>query len=374
MHDDFFKRANLGDAARFDVLADGALFRRIVEDALKHGEALIPRGQWESFLGYSREDLAGSREEGLQRVEEGFARKYPTLRSMLDPWIGCTGLLPLTEAYRDKFFPTLKAMDFLGLLPDEPFAPGAVLNTDMGSLLDGLLIGGFARLDSQKGARILEIGPGYGRLVEVLLGLFPSITRYVLVDAVPATLAYCHDYLQRRLPSRRVTLHLSDEPLPVDADVVITTPWHLASLRESEFDVMVNVESMQEMTQDYVDLYLRFIDERLREGGHFYFSNSMCYVNKGPWTFPSHWRALMWHNTPRSWSLEHPTIVFEKTREDFSRQNQLLRGLHGLQVCDWGLEMKVAEGRNEIAWRDDELKRLWGVERAFNAMQPDASA
>jgi hypothetical protein len=122
-------------------------------------------------------------------------------------------------------------------------------------------------------SRIVEIGGGYGGLALHLSGILKSC-RYVLVD-LPETLVFSAAYLVLQAPAKR--LYLYDPVDPLDAktlacfDFVLLPDYRLDALIDFEFDLAINVASMQEMRVDQIERYLDFIRKTCR--GVFYTCN-----------------------------------------------------------------------------------------------------
>lgn len=358
VQDFFTKKFNLGDN-RFGVHGDVDLFIEILKDLYEFGKDLKPSDHWAQFGGYSDSNSSGT-ELKFDEVSARnyFQEKFPDLKSMLDPWIGSVGMQSISEEYLRPFQPIFESLNNFDIPKIEALLKSQLLNTDVGTILDLSILQAFSNIKKASQFSILEIGGGYGRLAEAIVGIFQGSKPYVLVDAVPTSLLYSYQYLKSRLPLARVGFYLLEEFDPSKHDVYILPPWHLDDLEGFRFDLAVNIESMQEMTPAHTQFYLSAINNLLKENAHFYFSNSFSYKNPGPWPFPENWRALIWHNTPRSWSKNHPTILFEKSNFNWTLQNEMLASLHQSQVSDWLAKLKVAEQQNEIDCKDEELGRL----------------
>jgi len=169
--------------------------------------------------------------------------------------------------------------------------------TDLGSLMDVTLITRyFQKKNNLQNIRILEIGGGYGRLAEALLSnLSANITKYVMVDAIPVSLVSASEYLG---------LIYSD-----DNRLSIVESWKFSPENFESFDLVINVESFQEMEQAYVDYWLATIESLVIPGSTIYHSNSFDYVNKTKYSNPRNWQTEYSQNTPRSWTTNHPSTV-----------------------------------------------------------------
>jgi len=133
------------------------------------------------------------------------------------------------------------------------------------------ILGGLKRLGFPP--RVIEIGGGYGGLA-LHLSRILGTCRYILVD-LPETLVFSAAYLVRQAPAKR--LYLYDPAVSLDAatlagfDFVLVPDYRLDALTGSEFDLAINVASMQEMRVDQIERYLDFIRTTCR--GVFYSCN-----------------------------------------------------------------------------------------------------
>ena len=121
--------------------------------------------------------------------------------------------------------------------------------------------------------RVLEIGGGYGGLALHLSRILGDC-RYVLID-LPETLIFSAAYLSLHAPGKRIFLYdpaHREAPVAVsDHDFTLLPDYRLDALAGSEFDLALNVASMQEMRPDQITRYLDFLRDRCR--GVFYSCN-----------------------------------------------------------------------------------------------------
>lgn len=235
----------------------------------------------------------------------------------LDALIGPIGLQPPSIRRWKEFISFLAPIDTIGLLKalrNDSSYRSQVRLTDLGTIMDLSFIAYSLQLSSlQKKIRVLEVGGGYGRLAEGLFSAFPnSIEQYVLVDGVPGSLAAAYEYLSRiPLLSGRVEL-VTEGEVPSSALVAIVPDWNEFALsRLFSQDLFVNIESFQEMATPTIHRYLEFADRLLAPGGVAYLSNSRAYRNQDIWHFPESWKLQFSGETPRSWSIQHPTQIWQ---------------------------------------------------------------
>jgi SAM-dependent methyltransferase len=122
-------------------------------------------------------------------------------------------------------------------------------------------------------SRVLEIGAGYGGLVLHLSRILPTCC-YVIID-LPETLIYSAAYLSLHAPEKRLWLYEPGSKLTreewAEFDFVLLPNYRLDDLDGVEFDLAINVASMQEMRVDQAKRYLDFLAASLR--GVFYSCN-----------------------------------------------------------------------------------------------------
>ena len=262
-----------------------------------------------------------------------------SLADMIHAWVGW-GRLPVSAGGEESYATTgqrdfvadvtdyLTRIDHLQVLRADFLEFAAQHNwlaADLYSIMDVLELTAF--LGSTPGAkvRILEVGGGWGRLPEMLLTLFPGLIEYVMVDAVPVSLAAADAYLRAALPDVTIgNFSRGDLYQPGTFDLYIVPSWEAVHLGTSRFDAVVNIESFQEMTQEQVDLYLSWFDQIIADGGIAYIANSRDYVLKGGWNYPTCWRTLARHRTPRSWTIDNSTQILRKEIGHFTAANAIV--------------------------------------------------
>jgi putative sugar O-methyltransferase len=300
---------------RFDVDADMGLLQSLTEDMENHSNSLgVPASWWL---------LPKERVKG-------------TMADLMEAWCGCVGELPLSDlgeiakvsgssSMIASYEAYLRSIDHQRLLHGISLKDLGNANwrvMDLGSLMDYLLVSAFLDV-SKESLRVLEVGGGFGRLAEFLALTGGLHLQYVNIDAVPASLMYSHQYLKHQFPNRKVTMFSPDRGVDSDCDFLVVPAWHLEQLQLSNFDLGINIESMQEMSQELVDNYLGYFEKKVRSDGLIYLVNSKDYKFQGSWNIPDNWQCLFRHRTPRSWSLNHPAEIFRRTTHNQSSQNML---------------------------------------------------
>ncbi|NTW85116.1 MAG: putative sugar O-methyltransferase [Holophagaceae bacterium] len=300
---------------RFDVDADMDLLHSLTDDM---ENSLSSLGRPASSWMLSKEQARGS------------------MSDLMKDWCGSVGELSLSDVSKitsvsgshsmiSGYETYLRSIDHQQLLQGLSLGELGDANwrvMDLGSLMDYLLLSAFLDI-SQDNLKILEVGGGFGRLAEFLTLTGGPHMQYVNIDAVPASLMYCHQYLKHRFPDRKVMLFSPDRDIDSDCDFLVVPAWHLDQLQLSNFDLGINIESMQEMNQELVDSYLGYFERKVRTDGLIYLVNSRDYKFQGSWNIPNNWQCLFRHRTPRSWTPNHPAEIFRRTTRDQSRQNLL---------------------------------------------------
>lgn len=305
-----------GDPARFSAPLPAAWLAALEDDLRANAGFLAPGPAW--------------------RFEERFgAERGKAMRSsfhdMLRPWIGENGRSWADEALHAAYAEFLRGRTRLGLLEDQD--PTQLLRADYGTVLDLELLAGHLRLPGDRPLRVLEVGGGYGRLAEGLAVALDHPVEHILLDAVPESLCLADLYLREALPHLRIGAHhRGDAYQPGRFDVYLLPTWRITAVLGIPFDLCVNIESMQEMQAQQVEFFLRAFDAATAVGGLLYLSNSRDYFLDAPFPYPPHWRLLFKQQTPRSWTADHPTEIFEKTDRDQAAANRPLEVAYALDL------------------------------------------
>lgn len=336
IHDSLI-HAHAGDI--YDIAADVDLYWTIANDMLQAAGLFAPRSVWQRLddaADYSTYKLGADRYKELKMTDVEMAEaakaaisKHPNLEIMLDAWVGPRGRREeLDEALLGRY------REYLVRLGDPNFfdalyqSEGYKIMSDFLSVEEITILRcelqGFQRVD------VLEIGGGYGRLCEAFVNVFSGCGLYVLADSVPLSLMYAYLYLKAALPTKKVGIYYLD-PDPANYDCYVVPTWRLEEVfGTAYFDLAINVQSMQEMSQWHVDYYLNFFNSHLRPGGLVYLNNNKRYVFRGDWNYPSCWRLHFRHNSPWAWSADCPVEVFVKEETEQNAKNQLVNYAHGV--------------------------------------------
>jgi len=133
----------------------------------------------------------------------------------------------------------------------------------------------FPLLKNDENKVILEIGGGYGGFAHHLSSLSNSTT-YIIVD-LPETFIFSAPYIALHNPGKNIYVYDEndfDEVIQSDIshlDFMFIPNYKLADLLNIEFDLVINANSLQEMTTTQVNQYLDFISKTCK--GTFYSCN-----------------------------------------------------------------------------------------------------
>jgi SAM-dependent methyltransferase len=313
------------DETRFNVAPDVELLARLTADMEAHA------GDWKPAPGWHHIMPPDSK---------------ATMNDMLEPWCGIgaarlgelnlSSPVDFTALYAALCEQYCRKIDHPGLLNGVTVGDldsGHWRLLDLESLLDFLQISAFVDLHRPR-LSILEIGGGFGRLVEFMTAAAGRYFSYVNVDAVPLSLMYSYQYLKARFPAANIRLFDGAcSRAAKDCDFLIVPAWRLSELQLDPVDLAINIQSMQEMTQASVNFYIDYLDRQVVEDGIIYLENSREHEFIGDWTFPDRWQCLFRQRTVRSWTIDHPTEVFRKTSGQFRAQNLLRSEALRFDIC-----------------------------------------
>lgn len=304
------------DALPFDT----ALFAAIVEDMHRNAGEHTPARAWLD-AGGGGQGPAGN---------AGYASQ-----ELLRPWLGF-GATRITAQSLFWYLGYLRDIDSLGIVEryfgecdEASTSVPDLLVADLGTMVDLCLMAPFLP-ERDAPLKIVEVGGGYGRLAEAFLNIYPGQVKYVLVDAVPASLVHAYQYMRSCLPDLRVGMHSLGDPFDLERfDCYIVPTWNAQVLDGQAFDLAINVQSMQEMDQHHVDHYLSWFDRLLADdAGLAYFCNRRDHLFRGQFNYPPHWQCLLKTPTPRAWSRDFPAELFRKGSVCHARENRLRDALY----------------------------------------------
>ncbi len=343
--------------------ADTDLIAEIAADMRAHAGAYLPGASWLTLEAW---ETAGAQEVSASAFAgTTISDKMANSEQLLPEWIGVQSQ-PALGPPMERYAPFLTRHDPLDLwvhnIANSDIAT-TLMEADLGSILDLNLLYTFA--SDRSPTRVLEVGGGYGRTAEAALNVFAGSVRWVMVDAVPASLVYARDYLRAACPDARIGFYYDDEGADIENfDCYIAPAWHFQELNGSgRYDVCVNIESFQEMTQAAIDAYIGLFDRVAGEDAIFYLSNAHDYLFRGSWNYPLTWRRSFCSNTPRSWTHDHPTEIFVRAASANGAVNAAIEAAYRFNLQRWvppghGVPIPVLE---EVDADREALRRRVGV-------------
>ena len=231
--------------------------------------------------------------------------KNSTITRLIDDLIGISGMRrPNIKEFKEyKLFLKLNNFKFNSFQLYYSVFVKKILLTDLGTLVDFLIINSV--LNKSTPIKVMEIGGGYGRLA---YGLIKNreISKYILVDPIPSSIALAADYLDK---NELIFKIISSIYQPLHR-INLLHPSDLKIVPDNSIDLVINIESFQEMTQDWVDAYIDIINMKTRSNSVFYHSNSFGYKNRFQLNLGAHWKLLTSINHPRHWTDSHRTEVY----------------------------------------------------------------
>jgi hypothetical protein len=183
--------------------------------------------------------------------------------------------------------------------------------TDLASICDATILRPYI-CKLGRPARILEIGGGYGRLADSLVRNISKNIEFDMVDVVPSSLLLAHEYLRKAGVDCQFDVTTESH---VRKQVTLRGPSDCGSIEDGSVDLAINVESFQEMTQQWVDHWIELIDRVTHVGSVFYHSNSTGYKNFYSLEMGANWVIRESYPHPRHWTNSHRTEIWERIRE-----------------------------------------------------------
>ena len=318
----------------FNIDADTNLYKQIVDEMSDRAGDFMPHSCWTKVnlddSEYTEIPSKSDASKNAMRVLE----KNQTLTAMLECWLGCdennasidceTGGIP-NESKVFELEEFLKGLGDLSFFNEFKNSSSYKITPDFMTIQEISMINSLTKNSHE--LKILEIGGGYGRLAEAVLNVYKGV-KYVLADSVPISLMYAYLFLKKNLPNHRIGLFFDNPSAnPLDYDCYIIPAWHLESVcteNSIDFNLFVNIYSMQEMSQWHVDYYLDFFNRFGADRALIYLNNSKEYIFKGDCNYPKQWQLLYRNNSPFSMTLNSPTEIFVKGDSDYTHLNNLV--------------------------------------------------
>ena len=249
--------------------------------------------------------------------------KIKSFNEVLSKWIG-TPIKYSDEVYYKNIINYLNnfnlSNDFKKIYNHKIKKYDFLTRSQLNTIQDFLLIDLYKKkkLFHKNSINYLEIGAGYGNLVEEFINNSKSNIKYFLSDAHPLSIYYQYLFLKKQFPHLKIILILDTEKVNFDDfDIIICPNWLIKShFSEIGFDIFVNIASFQECSNKTNQKYFEFIDESLDFGSLIYFINSRNYPDYKIYKFPKTWRHLVKDHNQRSNTIDFPTEILIKDKSD----------------------------------------------------------
>lgn len=289
-------------------------FKRSINATYFQFMVLSPRD--EQFQAVLRAWLAHPRPRVLQaRLEEALRLHtdfWPGLRTFRDRWWYARYVAALwEEVHRRDRHGILERLEEPSLgAPIGVRHHGRLISQDLcNSALELVAImDGLAAARLTPGARIIELGGGYGRVAWAALTALPDV-RFVLVD-IPPALAVAERYLTTLFPDLPTfRFRRFDDPEQVAAELdrahlAFLTPNQLERLAPMGAQLAINISSLHEMRPEQIQSQLELLDRHCQ--GHFYTKQWEAWHNpvdgvtirREDYPYPAHWRRVFERRHP----------------------------------------------------------------------------
>jgi hypothetical protein len=109
---------------------------------------------------------------------------------------------------------------------------------------------------------VCDIGGGTGKYAMAWLTNSAHQPDLVVIIDLPETLVYSEALLRTELGGGRVQYITSEETIPSRTGVVLCPVAYTRALQPLSFDLVTNKGSMQEMTDEWIDWYMAFLDRQ----------------------------------------------------------------------------------------------------------------
>lgn len=119
---------------------------------------------------------------------------------------------------------------------------------------------------------ILEIGGGLGGVAYLLRQYFQDRLTLYLVD-IPETLMIQEWYLRATAPEAATAYKATRAPVVFQRGGLNFINAYVLASQDMPFDVAINADSMQEMTRETAQAYIRYFEKNMTPGGFWYFQN-----------------------------------------------------------------------------------------------------
>ncbi len=211
-------------------------------------------------------------EEGKLKPSKRQAFFYKTFVTMLYEYVKSIDVDNITDFFEEPGIGNSLKIRYQGKL---------ISQDQCNSILEYYSITKYFRPAPEIKINIAELGGGYGRTAHLLLSKFNC--RYVLFD-IPPALYVAEEYLTRLFPNKKIFKFRNFKNFQEikkefeSADIAFFTPNQIELLPKPQFDLFINISSLQEMKKTQIRHYFNLIDEYCR--GYFYSKQWLINHNK----------------------------------------------------------------------------------------------
>ena len=183
--------------------------------------------------------------------------------------------------------------------------------TDLGTVCDVTILSSTPDLQHSR-LKILEIGGGYGRLIQSMIGNTNLVEEATLVDVMPSSMFMAEAYLRKSEISTSGAF-LGPSTFAAECPrVSVINASQIESVPDSSIDLVLNVESFQEMTPEWVSHWTQVINKKTKPGSIFFHSNSFDFKNFFDLDLGQEWFLQSSIEHPRHWTKSHRTEIWKR--------------------------------------------------------------
>lgn len=242
-----------------------------------------------------------------------------SFEEMYPLWVGPKGLKPVSQErlgeynlYLRKFFHN-QELELFYQRVQEMF-PGEPTEESLSLYHTIVLIEWIIRGRRGSPFKIAEIGMGYGRIGEYI-ARYHGTSQYWAFDCIPESIFYTYKHLQK---FNSVNLFLKSDNITntlqsTEQSLNVAPGGLFGALPMSSMDIILNVASIQEMTNQAYHAYWLKIPEALSDGGHFIFINSRDFFYKREYYVPKKMQLVIKDQSPRSRTTDYPIEIYKKS-------------------------------------------------------------
>ena len=166
-------------------------------------------------------------------------------------------------------------------------------------------------MESESIKTVLEIGGGNGNFSSILYHEWAPV-RVILID-LPQTLTTAIPFLSNQFPHAKILMphEVEAHGLSGSFDFAFLTVQQTSVLMDNSIDLVTNVDSFQEMTQEQIQNYFKLTQRVCRNSGFFFSSNRVEKIPYGENPFTVEQSDLPNKSAEFPWNLKNKDLVNE---------------------------------------------------------------